>query len=105
MIKMSSGHTGPRGGQKSKFENAVFGLKPSYWMLTIMFKPKNVDTSTFRPQKLTMSKRGFHLDFLNMANLLSKMMVLRNPKSTFPLFPMGATHFGMASCTLFFILH
>ena len=51
------------GVQKSKFENAVFGKKPSYLMLTIMFEPKKVDTSTSRPQKLMMSKRGFHLDF------------------------------------------
>ena len=78
-------HTAPRGGQKSKFENAVFGLKLSYWILTIMFEPKNVDTSTSRPQKLTISKRGFHLDFWNMANLLCKLMVLRNPKSAFHL--------------------
>ena len=56
-------HTAPRGVQKSKFKNAAFGLKPSYWMLTIIFEPKNVDTSTSRPQKLTMSKRGFHLEF------------------------------------------
>ena len=55
-------HTAPRGVQKSKFKNAVFGLKPSYLILTTMFEPKNVDTSTFRPQKLTMSSRCFHLD-------------------------------------------
>ena len=71
--------------QKSKFKNAVFGLIPSYLILTTMFEPKNVDTSTFRPQKLTMSKRGFHLDVWNMANLLCKMEVLRNPKSVFPI--------------------
>ena len=57
-----TGHTAPKGGQKSKFENAVFGFKPSYWMLKIKFEPKNVDISTFRPQKLTMSKRNFHLN-------------------------------------------
>ena len=39
-------HTAPRGVQKSKFEYAVFGLKPSYLMLTIMFEPKNMDAST-----------------------------------------------------------
>ena len=55
-------HTAPRGGQKSKFENSIFGLKPSYLMLTIMFEPKNIDTSTFRAQNLTMSNGGFHLD-------------------------------------------
>ena len=55
-------HTAPRGVQKSKFKNAVFGLKPSYLILTTMFEPKNVDTSTFRPQKLMMSSSYFHLD-------------------------------------------
>ena len=38
---------GRGGGQKSKFENAVFGLKPSYLMLTIT---------------LTLCKGGFQLD-------------------------------------------
>ena len=55
-------HTAPRGVQKSKFENAVFGLKPSYLMWTIMFEPKNMDASTFRSQKLTMSKERSDLD-------------------------------------------
>ena len=55
-------HTAPRGVQKSKFENAVFGLKPSYLMWTIMFEPKNMDASTFRSQKLTVSKERSDLD-------------------------------------------
>ena len=59
---LRAGHTAPRGVQRSKFENADFGLKPSYLMLTIMFEPKNIDTSTFRSENLTMSNGGFHLD-------------------------------------------
>ena len=55
-------HTAPRGVQKSKFENAVFGLKPSYLMWTIMIEPKHMDASTFRSQKLTMSKERSDLD-------------------------------------------
>ena len=55
-------HTAPKGGQKSKIQNAVFDLIPSYLMLTIMFEPKNMDTSFFRAQNLTMSRGGFHPD-------------------------------------------
>ena len=59
---MIAWHTAPRGVQKSKFGNAVFGLKPSYLMLTIMFEPKNMDASTLRSQKLTTFKERSHLD-------------------------------------------
>ena len=55
-------HTAPRGVQKSKFKNAVFGLKPSYLFLTTMFEPKNWNTSTFGAQNLSMSESSFLLD-------------------------------------------
>ena len=41
-------------------------------MLTIMFEPKNIDTSTFRAQNFTMSNGGFHLDVYKKGNLLCK---------------------------------
>ena len=66
-------HTAPKGGQKSKIQNAIFGLIPSHLMLTIMFEPKNMDTSTFRAQNLTMSMGGFPLDVYKTENLLCKM--------------------------------
>ena len=55
-------HTAPRGVQKSKFKNVVFGLKPFSFILTTMFEPKNLNTSTLRAQKLSMSKGTFLLD-------------------------------------------
>ena len=69
-----------KGMQKSKFKNAVFGLKPSYLILTTMFEPKNLNTSTFRAQKLSMSEGTFLLDVWNTANLLSKMPFLNDQK-------------------------
>ena len=76
-------HTAPRGVQKSKFKNAVFGLKPFSFILRTMFEPKNLNTSTFRAQKLTMSKGTFLLDIWNTAILLSKMMFLHDQKFQF----------------------
>ena len=73
----------PRGVQKSKFKNVVFGLKPFSFILTTMFEPKNLNTSTFRAQKLSMSKGMFLLDVWNTAILLSKIMFLHNPKFQF----------------------
>ena len=55
-------HTAPRGVQKSKFKNGVFGLKPSYLILTTIFEPKNFNTSTFGAQKRSMFKGTFLLD-------------------------------------------
>ena len=78
-------HTAPKGGQKSKFENPFFVLKPSYLTLTIMFEPKNMDTSNFRLKNWTCLRGGWGVDLWNMANLLCKLMVLRNPKSAFSL--------------------
>ena len=73
----------PRGLQKSDFKNVVYGLKPFSFILTTMFEPKNLNTSTLRTQKLSMSKGTFLLDIWNIAILLSKMMFLHDPKFEF----------------------
>ena len=76
-------HNAPRGGQKSKFENLVFGLKLFLLILTTMFEPKILNISTFRAQKLSMSKSTFLLVVWNTAILLGKMMILHVLKCQF----------------------